>query len=80
MNNSLIWFLFYLSGWVILSICFYIYKVYIDKDIWTTKKLHCWRSFWHGIFSWFGIIIVGSFLIVGLICAINDWVEDKLNT
>ena len=78
MSDGVFSLLMYLLGWFIFSTGYYIYKVYIDKDIHTNKKLHIWRGFWLGIFSWIGIIFVLSFMFTGLIFTINEWVEDKL--
>ena len=69
----------WLIGWFILSLGNYIYKVYINKDRWNSKKLHAWRSFWAGISSWFGIVFLVSLYIVYIICKANDWIENKLN-
>ena len=68
----------YLIGWLILSVCYYVYTVHFEKS-WKSKKLIIWRSFWTGIFSWLGIFIVGVFLLVGGILAINEWIEEKLS-
>ena len=78
MSEGVFILLTYLLGWFIFSTGYYIYKVYIDKDIHTNKKLHIWRGFWLGIFSWFGIIFIMSFLFTGFIFTANEWVENKL--
>ena len=78
MSDGVFSLLMYLLGWFIFSTGYYIYKVYIDKDIHTSKKLHIWRGFWVGMFSWIGIIFVISFMFTGLIFNINEWVENKL--
>lgn len=75
MNMIYIW----LIGWLIMSILYYIYKVYIDKDTTINKKVHIWHAFWIGIISWCGIMFCIACLIVCLIIMINDFVEDKLN-
>ena len=67
----------YLIGWLILSIGYYIYNVYIDEGS-ETKKLYAWRAFWTGMISWIGIIFAVAFLAVGCVFVFNDWVEDKL--
>ena len=79
MNNDLIALLFWLFGWLLLSIGYFIYKIYIDKDHKVTKKVHAWRAFWIGFWSWIGIIFIFSFAIVGIVTMINEWIEDKLN-
>lgn len=71
-------FIVYLIGWFILSVCYYVYTVRIEKSL-KSKKLIIWRSFWTGIFSWLGIFFIGVFLLVGGILAINEWIEEKLS-
>ena len=71
-------FIAYLIGWIILSVCYYVYTVRIEKS-WKSKKLIIWRSFWTGIFSWFGIFFISVFLLIGGILAINEWIEEKLS-
>lgn len=79
MSEDLIALLFWLSGWLLLSIGYFVYKVAIDNDHKVTKKVHVWRAFWTGFWSWIGIIFIFAFLMVGGIALFNDWVEDKLN-
>ena len=79
MSEGIIICLFWLLGWLLLSIGHYVYKVYIDRDIRSTKKLHAWHAFWSGITSWFGIAFWISLYIVYIICEVNDWIEEKLN-
>ena len=79
MSGDLIALLFWILGWIILSVGHFIYKVYIDKDYKVNKKIHAWRAFWIGMWSWIGIFFVSAFLIVGGICLFNDWIEEKLN-
>ena len=69
-------FIFWLIGWVILSLGNYLYNI-TDKTI--SKKLHAWHAFWYGIFSWIGIGFWVAIFIVYLICEINDWIENKLS-
>lgn len=71
-------FIAYLIGWIILSVCYYVYTVHYEKSL-KSKKLIIWRSFWTGIFSWLGIFFIGVFLLVGGILAINEWIEEKLS-
>ena len=68
---------YWLIGWIILSLGHYLYNV---KDKTITKKLHAWRAFWVGIFSWVGIWFCISLYIVYIICKVNDWIENKLNS
>ncbi len=70
--------LLWIIGWFLLSVGNYIWKVYIDKDIWTSKKLHAWRSFWAGICSWAGIIFWVAIFIAFEIEELNEWIEKKL--
>jgi len=79
MSGDLIALLFWLFGWLLLSIGYFIYKVYIDKDHTVTTKVHAWRAFWAGFWSWIGIFFVFVFVIVGITAMINDWVEEKLS-
>jgi hypothetical protein len=79
MSEDLIALYFWLSGWIILTIGYYIYKVYIDHDHKVTKKVHAWRAFWTGAWSWVGIFFVFAFLVVGGLSLLNDWIERKLN-
>lgn len=80
MNDTSIMLLIWFAGWLILSVCYYIYKVYIDCDKKVNKKVHVWRSFWVGAWSWVGIIFSTAFLIVGFIAILDDWIESTLNT
>ena len=75
MGMALITILYWVSGWSIMSIGYYIYKVYIDKDYSCSKKLHAWRAFWTGIWSWVGIFFIFTFLIVCGVELLNEWVE-----
>lgn len=70
-------FIFWIIGWVILSLGHYLYNIKNDKTI--TKKLHAWHAFWSGITSWFGIAFWISLYIVYIICKANEWIENKLN-
>ena len=79
MSGDLIALLFWLFGWLLLSIGYFIYKVYIDKDHKVTAKVHAWRAFWTGFWSWIGIFFVFVFVIVDITAMINDWVEEKLS-
>lgn len=70
---------FWFVGWLIMSIGYYVYKVYIDKDIKVNKKVHAWRAFWSGIFSWVGIFCIIAGFVACSIDMLNDWIENKLN-
>jgi len=70
--------LIYFIGWLLFSVGYYIYKVYIAKDRWHNKKLLIWRAFKNGCVSWLGIFVIATFLIVGGILAIDEWIESKL--
>ena len=67
----------YLIGWLLFSICVYVYNVYGD-DCKESKKVWVWRSFWAGVVSWVGILLCIAIIIVFFIFAINEWVEEKL--
>ena len=71
--------LIYLLGCLIWAIGYYIYDVYINKDIWTKKRLIIYKAITSSIFSWFGIIIFIALLCTGIILCINDWIEEKLS-
>ena len=66
----------YLIGWILLSIGIFIFKVETDNSV--SKKLHAWRSFWPGMWSWIGIIVWVTVFIVFLIVEINECIENKL--
>ena len=71
-------FIYYLFGWLIFSIGFYIYKVYIEKDN-SNKKLIIYRSCIFGIVSWLGILFAITTLIVVGMFTLNEWIENKLD-
>lgn len=80
--------IYFLSGWIILSICFYIYLIYIDKSrsIFDrhnlSKKQIAYFSFKCGIFSWFGIFFFFVWVLVSVLvlitCFIDNWIYNKL--
>ena len=70
-------FVIYLIGWLILSFGYYLYN--INKDKYTSKKLHAWRAFWVGIWSWLGILMVITHFTALNMFKFNDWVENKLS-
>ena len=53
--------------------------LYLSELIIVNKKVHAWRAFWLGMFSWIGIFFVITFFITGCIALLGDWVENKLN-
>ena len=71
--------LFWLIGWVIFSIGYYIYSIGTDKEYKLNKKIYVWRAFWSGGISWIGIFFVVTICIVAIVYFINDWVETKLS-
>lgn len=71
--------LIYFIGWLLFSLGYYVYEVYIYKDKCHNKKLLVWRAFKNGCISWLGIFIIVTFLIVGGILAIDEWIEEKLS-
>ena len=74
-------FIWYLIGWLILSISHYIYLICIDREetLPDSKKLMAYKSFKVGILSWLGIIILIVILIVAEIFVIDNWIEEKLS-
>ena len=74
-------FIWYLIGWLILSISHYIYMVCVNKEetLPDSKKLIAYKSFKVGILSWFGIIILIAILIVAGVIVIDSWIEKKLS-
>lgn len=77
MNDSLLFLLFWVIGWFIYSIGYYIYEVYIDKSN-TSKKLIVYNAFKYGIWSWFGIMIIITFGFILLLAYIDEKISDKL--
>ena len=75
MSNDLITLLFWLSGWLLLSIGYFVYNVVIDHDHKVTKKVLAWRAFWTGFWSWIGIFFISVFLLAGGIALFNDWIK-----
>jgi len=65
-------------GWLIASVGYFIYNVYLIHDTKVNKKVHAWRAFWVGSLSWIIIGCTITLLIVGGIIAFDEWVEDKL--
>ena len=55
MSDVMLFFIIYFIGWIILSIEYFVYKVFIDKDTRVNKKVHTWYAFLIGIFSWLGV-------------------------
>ena len=74
-------FIWYLIGWLILSISHYIYMICVSREetLPDSKKLIAYKSFKVGLLSWLGIFIIAVFLIVGGILAIDGWIEEKLS-
>jgi len=79
MSDDTIAILFWILGWFILSVGNYIYRVYIDRDKSVNNKVHAWRAFCIGAWSWVGICCVVVFLIVGGLISLDEWVENKLS-
>lgn len=74
-------FIWYLIGWLILSISHYVYLICIGREetLPDSKKLMAYKSFKVGILSWLGIIILIVILIVAEIFVIDSWIEEKLS-
>ena len=79
MSNSTNVILFWILGWFILSLGNYIYRVYIDRDKSVNKKVHAWRAFCIGPWSWAGIFCVVVFLICDGLISLDEWIENKLS-
>ena len=77
MNDFLLFLISWVIGWVIYSIGYYIYDVYIDNNN-TSKKLLIYNAFKNGIFSWFGIMVISIFAFIMLIVIIDEKISNKL--
>ena len=77
MNDFLLFFIFWLIGWAIYSIGYYIYDVYIDKNN-TSKKLLAYNAFKLGIWSWIGITIIITFWFIMVLVNIDEKISNKL--
>lgn len=77
MNDFLLFLISWVIGWVIYSIGYYIYDVYIDKNN-TSKKLLIYNAFKNGIFSWFGIMVIIIFTFIMLLVIIDEKISNKL--
>ena len=69
--------LFYLAGWLILAICYFISDKFVEKNR-KPNGLLVYESMKFGLFSWLGIIIGGACVLVGLVVSIDVWLTDKL--
>ena len=77
MNDFLLFLISWVIGWVIYSIGYYIYDVYIDNNN-TSKKLLIYNAFKNGIFSWFGIMVIIIFTFIMLLVNIDEKISNKL--
>lgn len=77
MNDFLLFLISWVIGWVIYSIGYYIYDVYIDNNN-TSKKLLIYNAFKNGIFSWFGIMVIIIFAFIMLLVNIDEKISNKL--
>lgn len=77
MNDFLLFLISWVIGWVIYSIGYYIYDVYIDNNN-TSKKLLIYNAFKNGIFSWFGIMAIIIFAFIMLLVIIDEKISNKL--
>lgn len=78
MNDFLLFLISWVIGWVIYSIGYYIYDVYIDNNNNTSKKLLIYNAFKNGIFSWFGIMVIIIFAFIMLLVIIDEKISNKL--
>jgi len=72
-------FIFWVIGWILWMIGYYVYNVYINTCNHYTKRLILYRGFTSGIFSWIGIVFVISFEFAYLIFMLDNWIENKLS-
>lgn len=77
MNDFLQFLIFWIIGWTIYSIGYYIYDVYIDKNN-TSKKLLAYNAFKFGIWSWLGIMIIITFGVIMILANIDEKISNKL--
>ena len=77
MNDFLLFLISWVIGWVIYSIGYYIYDVYIDNNN-KSKKLLIYNAFKNGIFSWFGIMVIIIFAFIMLLVIIDEKISNKL--
>lgn len=77
MNDFLLFLISWVIGWVIYSIGYYIYDVYIDNNN-TSKKLLIYNAFKNGILSWFGIMVIIIFAFIMLLVNIDEKISNKL--
>lgn len=80
MNDFLLFLISWVIGWVIYSIGYYIYDVYIDNidNNNTSKKLLIYNAFKNGILSWFGIMVIIIFTFIMLLVNIDEKISNKL--
>lgn len=71
-------FAFWISGWILLSVGYFIYKWYYERNLNMAKKLVIYKSFKYGIFSWIGIFFMLGFLIAMSVAMLDDRITDKL--
>lgn len=71
--------IFWLIGWVLYSVGYYLYEVYAEKPTKVNKKLIIYHAFIYGVASWLGILFIFVMCIVGGIFALHEWIEKKLS-
>lgn len=69
--------LFYLAGFLILAICYFISDRFVEKNR-KPNGLLIYESIKVGLFSWLGIVIGLSCIIVALVAGFDEWLTDKL--
>lgn len=69
--------LFYLAGWLILAICYFIFDKFVEKNR-KPNGLLVYESIKIGLFSWIGIVIGVALLIVALVAGFDEWLTNKL--
>ena len=69
-------FIYYLIGWLIFSIGYFIYAYKFDEQ---NKKLATYHALIYGIVSWLGILFMFVSVIVYGMFTLHKWIENKLD-
>jgi fucose 4-O-acetylase-like acetyltransferase len=68
----------WLVGWFLLSLGYYLYEIYIEKSKWLGLWVIAGKSFLIGSFSWFGIVMFIAIEIIYGIGFLDEWLENKI--
>ena len=71
-------FLFYISGWIVFILLFYLFEYALVKNPQKTRGLTLYRGFKLGICSWISVLGLILLVIIGAIHMIDDNIEQKL--